>query len=159
VSTRDNAGVIAPPPLIAVAAIGCGALLEWIAPIGWLAGAPALGRQIVGVVLILAAASLIAAAITGFSRAGTAIQTRSPSTALVTGGVYALARNPIYVGFFLILIGIALLAAWDWLVLFAVIFMAVIHWGVVRREERYLAGKFGEAYAAYKARVRRYGLF
>lgn len=144
-SAPDTAGVIAPPPLIALAAIACGALLEWLMPTGWLASAPTLIRQVLGAVLIVSAAGFIAAAITGFSRAGTAVQTRAPSTALVTTGVYALARNPIYLGFFLILIGIALLAAWDWLVLFALIFMGLIHWGVVRREERYLSRKFGDA--------------
>lgn len=127
--------------------------------LGWLASAPTPVRQVLGAALIGVAVLLIAAAITGFARAGTAVQTRSPSTALVTSGVYALARNPIYVGFFLILMGIALLAAWDWLAALAFIFMASIHWGVVRREERYLTGKFGEGYAAYTARVRRYGLF
>ena len=158
-STSDTAGVIAPPPLIALGAIACGALLEWIAPLGVLASMPALARQIIGVPLIIIAVALIAAAITGFARAGTAVQTRAPSTALVTTGVYSFARNPIYVGFFLILVGIAMLAAWDWLVMFALVFAAIIHWGVVQREERYLAAKFGDAYAAYKLRVRRYGLF
>ena len=61
--------------------------------------------------------------------------------------------------FFLILIGIASLAAWDWLVLFAFVYMAIIHFGVVRREERYLSAKFGEPYLAYMRRVRRYGFF
>ncbi|MGH6951475.1 MAG: methyltransferase family protein [Vitreimonas sp.] len=158
-SAPDTAGVVAPPPLIALAAIACAALLEWLAPIGWIAGAPPFARWLVGGALVLGAISLIAAAILRFTRAGTAVQTHAPSTALVTSGVYGVMRNPIYVGFFCLLLGIALLAAWDWLVLLAFIVMGIIHWGVVRREERYLSAKFGEAYAAYKARVRRYGLF
>lgn len=159
VSAPDTAGVIAPPPLIALGALACGALLEWIAPLGWIVGAPPILRWLTGGALVLAAISLIAAAILRFARAGTAVQTGAPSTALVTTGVYGVVRNPIYVGFFCLLLGIAILAAWDWLVLFAVVFMAIIHWGVVRREERYLSGKFSDAYAAYSARVRRYGLF
>lgn len=155
----DNPGVVAPPPLIALAAIIGGGVMEQAAPLGWLAGAPAMLRWLVGGAAIILALGLVAAAITGFQRAGTAVQTRRPSTSLVTTGVYGAVRNPIYVGFFLLLIGTAVAAAWDWLVLFAAIFLGVIHWGVVRREERYLEGKFGDAYAAYKARVRRYGLF
>lgn len=158
-STPDTAGVIAPPPLIALAAIACAALLEWIAPIGWIAGAPPIVRWLVGGALVLSAVALIAAAILRFTRAGTPVPTRSPTTALVTTGVYAAMRNPIYVGFFCLLLGIAVLAAWDWLAPLAFVCMAVIHWGVVRREELYLAAKFGDAYAAYKSRVRRYGLF
>lgn len=158
-STSDTAGVIAPPPLIALAAIACAALLEWMAPIGWIAGAPPVVRWLIGGALVLAAIALIAAAVLRFARAGTAVQTRAPSTALVTTGVYGVMRNPIYFGFFCLLTGIAMLAAWDWLVLLAFVFMSVIHWGVVRREERYLAAEFGDAYADYRARVRRYGLF
>jgi protein-S-isoprenylcysteine O-methyltransferase Ste14 len=133
--------------------------MEQIAPLGWMAGAPGAMRWPIAAAAIVIAVGLIAAAITGFSSAGTAVQTRSPSTALVTTGVYSFVRNPIYVGFFLIQTGIAIATAWDWLLLFALVFLAVIHWGVVRREERYLAAKFGEDYAAYTARVRRYGLF
>src|SRR5262249_5959396 len=142
VSERDTAGVIAPPPLIALGALAGAAALEWIAPIGWAANVPAVVRTVFGIVLIAAGVLLISAAISGFMRAGTAVRTHEPSTTLVTTGVYAALRNPIYVGFFLILIGIASLAAWDWLVIFAFVFVAIIHWGVVRREERYLSAKF-----------------
>jgi len=38
-----------------------------------------------------------------------------------------------------------------------VVFAFVIHFGVIKREERYLDAKFGEVYRAYRARVRRYG--
>jgi protein-S-isoprenylcysteine O-methyltransferase Ste14 len=159
VSERDNAGVIAPPPLVFLAAILAGWGMEQVAPFGWLAGFAGPARWVIAAVVIVLGIGLMAAAITGFSRAGTAVQTRSPSTALVTTGVFSFARNPIYVGFFLILIGIAIAAALDWLLLFALVFLAIIHWGVVRREERYLTKKFGDAYTAYTRRVRRYGLF
>lgn len=158
-SARDTAGVIAPPPLVALAAIILGGVTQQIAPFGWMAGIPGAVRWLIAAALIVIAVSLVAAAMTGFSSAGTAVQTRRPSTALVTTGVYSFVRNPIYVGFFLIQIGIAIAAGWDWLLLFALVFLGVIHWGVVRREERYLTGKFGEEYTAYVARVRRYGLF
>jgi protein-S-isoprenylcysteine O-methyltransferase Ste14 len=158
-SERDNAGVIAPPPLIALTAVLCAAGVEQVWRFGWLAGVPAPGRWLTAGVLIALGVLIIGAAITGFSRAGTAVQTRAPSTALVTTGVYGFARNPIYLGFLLILVGVAIGAAWDWLIIFALVFLAIIHWGVVRREERYLTAKFGADYEAYKSRVRRYGLF
>jgi len=159
VSERDNAGVIAPPPLVFVAAILAAWGMEQVAPFGWLASFSAPVRWVIAAILIVLGVALMGAAISGFSRAGTAVQTRSPSTALVTTGVYSFARNPIYLGFFCILIGIAIAAAWDWLLIFALVFLAIIHWGVVRREERYLTAKFGDAYTAYIQRVRRYGLF
>ena len=39
-----------------------------------------------------------------------------------------------------------------------IVFVLVIHFGVVKREERYLEAKFGDAYRQYKARVPRYGI-
>ena len=57
----------------------------------------------------------------------------------------------------LILAGLAILLASDWMLVMAFVFIAVIHVGVVKREERYLEAKFGDAYRAYKARVPRYG--
>jgi protein-S-isoprenylcysteine O-methyltransferase Ste14 len=155
-SGKDTAGVIAPPPLLALGAIVCAWGMEQAAPSGFM-GAGA-SRWLIAGALIVGGVSLMAAAFTSFGRAGTAVRTHEPSTALVTTGIYGLVRNPIYVGFFLVLIGIAFAAGWAWLLFFAVVFLGVIHWGVVRREERYLTAKFGDAYAAYLGRVRRYGL-
>ena len=149
--------MLAPPPLLALAAIVCAWGMEQAAPTGLMAPGP--WRWVAGFVLILGGVAFMAAAFISFGRAGTPVRTHEPSTALVTTGVYALVRNPIYVGFFLILTGIAFAAGWAWLLVFAIVFLGVIHWGVVRREERYLTAKFGEGYRAYLARVRRYGLF
>ena len=156
-SGNDTAGVIAPPPLLALGAILCAWGMEQVAPSGLIA--PGSWRWGPALVFIVSGVSFMAAAFTSFGRAGTAVRTHEPSTALVTTGVYGLVRNPIYVGFFLILIGIAFATGWAWLLLFAAVFMGVIHWGVVRREERYLTARFGEAYGGYLRRVRRYGLF
>ncbi len=78
------------------------------------------------------------------------------ATALVTGGVYRITRNPMYVGMALLLLAWAVyLAA---LLSFAglVVFVAWITRYQIRPEERVLAGRFGEEYARYTARVRRW---
>ena len=62
-----------------------------------------------------------------------------------------------YVGMTLALAGLAILLASGWMLVMTIVFALVIHFGVVRREERYLEAKFGEPYRAYKARVPRYG--
>jgi protein-S-isoprenylcysteine O-methyltransferase Ste14 len=76
---------------------------------------------------------------------------------IVTTGIFAWLRNPMYVGGTVALIGLAILIASDWMVVTTIIMAVVIHFGVVRREERYLAAKFGDAYRDYRARVSRYG--
>jgi protein-S-isoprenylcysteine O-methyltransferase Ste14 len=74
---------------------------------------------------------------------------------LVTGGVFAWSRNPIYVAFWVVLLGQFLVFP-NWLLL---IYLAVATWlfhRQVRREEAYLAQRYGAEYAEYCARVRRY---
>ena len=65
-------------------------------------------------------------------------------------------RNPIYVGFLLIVLGVAFAVNSWWLVLALPVLLATLHFGVVKREERYLSAKFGPSYDVYRARVRRW---
>jgi protein-S-isoprenylcysteine O-methyltransferase Ste14 len=62
-----------------------------------------------------------------------------------------------YVGGILFLAGLAILLASDWMLVLTIVFAAVLHFGAVRREERYLELKFGNAYRQYRDRVPRYG--
>lgn len=108
-----------------------------------------------GVALQALALLLVACALINFKtsfRIG--IDTQAPD-ALITGGAFAVSRNPLYTGFLLWLLG-------NWLVfpnwLFALYFLlvlAAIHRQILR-EERFCRQQYGEAYAAYCRRVRRY---
>jgi len=156
---RDTAGVIAPPPLLALAVIVLGLLFDWLLPAYILCLLlPLAERILIGVVLIAAGIALAVAAIHGFHSAGTPAEPWKPSRALVTAGVFGWLRNPMYVGGTFILAGLAVLLASDWMLVLTVIFTLVLHFGVVLREERYLEAKFGDAYRQYNARVPRYGL-
>jgi protein-S-isoprenylcysteine O-methyltransferase Ste14 len=92
-----------------------------------------------------------------FDAAGTNVEPWKPATALATSGVYARSRNPMYVGTWVMAVGLALGFASDWGMLLLIPAHAVLHYGVVLREERYLTAKFGEPYRDYLARVPRYG--
>ena len=156
---RDTAGVIAPPPLIALAAVLLGLALDWLMPAYVLTVLLTLWARIaIAVVLFAAGAGLAIPALRGFRSAGTHAEPWKPSLALVTGGIFGRLRNPMYVALTLILVGLAIVLASDWMLVMTIIFVAVIHFGVVKREERYLEAKFGDAYRQYKARVPRYGL-
>ena len=155
----DNAGVIAPPPLLAAAAIVLGLALDWLAPAYLLTVLLTLtARILIGALLMAAGFGLVIPANLVFRRAGTHPEPWKPSLTLATGGVFAWMRNPMYVGGTLILLGLALALASDWTVVMTVVFALVIHFGVVLREERYLAAKFGEPYRRYMEQVPRYGL-
>ena len=156
--SHDTAGVIAPPPLILAVAIVLGLLLDWLLPAYLLFLLLSLPERIViGVVLIAAGAAVTIPAIRGFRSAGTHVEPWKPSLALVTDGVFGWLRNPMYVGASLFLAGLAIMLASDWMLVMTVGFVLVIHFGVVKREERYLVAKFGEPYRQYMSQVPRYG--
>ena len=75
---------------------------------------------------------------------------------IVESGPYRFTRNPIYLGMFLGLIGLAIAFDNLWLLMMLVPFALVIRYGVVAREETYLERKFGDVYRRYHTRVRRW---
>ena len=154
-SDKNHPGVIAPPPLIFIGVLLLALAFDWLVS-GPGFGPSYMGRMVAGGVLCLGGLALILAAAKRFTDEGTNIQPWKPSTALVTTGVYRYSRNPIYLGMALIYVGLSLFAdsilALAWLPLALII----MYNGVIRREERYLEAKFGEAYRAYRGRVRRW---
>lgn len=74
---------------------------------------------------------------------------------LVTEGLFSHCRNPLYVGNFMIIVGLAV-AANSWLSLFVAIpFFVIAYWAIIAAEENYLRGKFGKEFDDYCARVHR----
>lgn len=74
---------------------------------------------------------------------------------LVTSGVFAISRNPIYVGFALVLLGEFLVFA-DWIPLLYLVAAVWLFHRQVLREEAFLAEHYGPEFAEYASRVRRY---
>ncbi len=149
----DHPGVVMPPPLVYAGGLVAGALIDQFMPIP-LVDAPA--RWIVAGVLILIGLILASGGTTRFRRAGTAVQPYKPSTTVVTDGVYQFSRNPIYLGLTAFYLGLAFAVNSGWVILLLPLVLVVMHYGVIRREERYLEGKFDAAYRDYKVRVRRW---
>lgn len=86
----------------------------------------------------------------------TTVIPRRDASALMTGGIFALSRNPIYLGDTFILAGaVVWLGAWPsfWLV---PVFMWLVSLRFIKGEEKMLAAKFGCDFAAYRARTRRW---
>jgi protein-S-isoprenylcysteine O-methyltransferase Ste14 len=79
-----------------------------------------------------------------------------PSTAVVASGVYRHTRNPMYVGMTLVYLALALAFDSGVALLLAAPLLALVRWGVIAREERYMEAKFGDDYRRYRASVRRW---
>jgi protein-S-isoprenylcysteine O-methyltransferase Ste14 len=140
-------------PLVYLVAIVTGALIQRAAPFPFLPGALAVP---LGAALLAAGIALFAGSAARFRAAGTPVPARKPTTAIVRTGPYRFSRNPIYLAFSLIHLGIASWANSVWLLATLVGAVALIHYVVIRREERYLERRFGAEYLAYKASVRRW---
>jgi protein-S-isoprenylcysteine O-methyltransferase Ste14 len=153
----DNPGVITDPQLIGLADVALGLLLDYLAPLSFVAGLPFLLRIVIGGCLLALGGSMAARARATFIAAGTNFNPMQPALAMVTTGIFSHVRNPMYQGGTLLLIGLALILATDWMVILLVPALILLHFGVVLREERYLEIKFGDAYRRYRSDVPRYG--
>lgn len=109
-----------------------------------------------GVALAAAGISLGVAAIAEFRRVRTNISPHLPALQLVERGVYRLTRNPMYLGMILLFAGLVLVFGLAAGPVTLPLFALTLHWGVVRREESYLTGKFGKPYLAFLGRTRRW---
>ena len=91
-----------------------------------------------------------------FHKANTTVKPFKASTALITEGVFRVSRNPMYLGFVLILIGIAVLlrSLTPYVIVFA--FVILVDRLYIRSEENMLAEKFGIEWIEYKRRTRRW---
>ena len=146
-----------PPPLVAAAVAGCMYAAAVLLPAPMLALPPGVR---VGMALALAAvgAGFDVAGLWAFRKARTTVNPLTPhrSVAVVSTGVYRLTRNPMYLGLALILLGLAVYLASPWALLGPLVFAAYITRFQIVPEERALQARFGAAYTAYRARVRRW---
>ena len=152
--TAETAQVVIRPPLAWGLAVIAGLALNWFIPLPFL---PAdLPAGWLGTIVFVLALALVAGAIVTITRAGSNVPTNLPTTTIVESGPYRFTRNPIYLGMFLGLIGLAIAFDNLWLLMMLVPFALVIRYGVVAREEVYLERKFGDVYRGYRSRVRRW---
>jgi protein-S-isoprenylcysteine O-methyltransferase Ste14 len=152
---KRTAGVIAPPPLIYLGVLVLALLADFTL------GGPGFGldgsaRWLAGGALLLLGLALPIVAVVRFRSVGTEAAPWLPSTALVTTGIYRFTRNPMYIGMALIYAGISVVADSVLALLCLVPVLAIITYGVIKREEHYLEVTFGEPYRAYKQKVRRW---
>jgi protein-S-isoprenylcysteine O-methyltransferase Ste14 len=145
--------VIAFPPFILLASGVTSGGMALLLP---LPVAPNPIARLIGGGLALAAGGLVAWAMRTMRAGGTNIDPGEPALAIVRGGPFRFTRNPMYLSMCLLHASLGFLLN-NWIPVAATgVLAAVLNFGVVVREERYLEAKFGERYLALKRSVRRW---
>ena len=149
----DHAGVAFHPPLLLLASLGVGFLSRWLAP---LSVSTSTVPAMIGPAIVALAFAIFFWAVVTMLRGHASIPTNKPTDAIVAGGPFRFSRNPIYLSMILLQIGVGVWTKSLWFFVLAAISVALLTWGVIMREERYLEQKFGGKYLSYKSRVRRW---
>jgi protein-S-isoprenylcysteine O-methyltransferase Ste14 len=145
--------IFIPPPLYNAAGLAGGMAINGVIALP-LGGRPA--TAVAGAVVAALGLALAFAGVAAVIRHRTTIVPHHPVAALLTGGVYRLARNPMYTGLAIAYLGLALLfGSWWPLALWPLVIVAVRQL-VIRPEEQYLTQRFGQTYTDYQSRVRRW---
>ena len=105
---------------------------------------------------MLVAVVLFLSAVRTFRRAGTPVPGNRPTTTIVRTGPYRYSRNPIYLSFSLLQLGVAFWVNSLWLLVTLMPAVALMAFVVIPREEHYLETRFPSDYLPYKASVRRW---
>ena len=150
---EDRADVKVLPPLILLSAFVAGAALRTLLP-----GVPfPTSLQLwLGSGLVACSIVLVVLASRELATARTAFDVRKSTTSIVTGGVFRITRNPVYLSMTLLYLGVAL---WLNSVAMAVVVVplgSLLCVTAIKPEERYLESKFGDSYRLYRAVVRRW---
>ena len=150
---KAHAGIRIPAPILAIVHIIMAILLGWMAPLP--IPAPAFVRWL-GLGLAALGFVLGVLALIEFRRARTTSDPKKPAQNFVTAGIYRYTRNPIYLGFVLMLIGLPLNMGIYWGLILVWPLITFMNNMVIKHEEAYLEKKFKDQYTEYASRVRRW---
>jgi protein-S-isoprenylcysteine O-methyltransferase Ste14 len=142
------------PPILDLTVALSAYLLERLAPLPTLdLGGPI---TLLGWVAAVAGVALGASGVLAFRRGATTVNPAGAATTLVTGGVYAYTRNPMYLGTLIMFAGLAFALHSLWLLVILPALFAGLQQLAISGEERHLAARFGADWLAYASRVRRW---
>ena len=147
-----NVGIIR-PPFVYLGAIALGLLLHFAWPVRLV---PRAVSGPLGGIAVLVAVALFLSAVRTLQTAGTPVPGNRPTTTIVPTGPYRYGRNPIYLSFSLLQLGVAFWVNSLWFLVTLMPAVALMSFVVIPREEQYLETRFASDYLPYKASVRRW---
>ena len=153
-STETGAAVRVPPPLVFI----LGALASWglhsVAPLGL----PLPPAAVAAITAVSGVVGLSFLSITqlGFMKTKQDPRPWKPTPSIMDTGIYAWSRNPMYIGMAAVELAIGAWVGTAWILLAVPLCLWIVYTTAVRHEEAYLLETFGEEYADYMRRVRRW---
>ncbi len=155
INKSKGPGVYIPPPLIYLLIFIASVFIQKRIPIS-----EALFQTIIikiaGVIFLVTALFFLLRSLRQFFLTKNTVILIKPATSLQTTGIYAITRNPMYIGLSFVYLGITcLIGNWWNIILFPILFL-IIQEFIIKREEKYLELEFGQQYAEYKRNVRRW---
>ena len=150
---RPNISPMVHPPVVALMFIVIAYFLGRFAPLPF--SAPMVLRYI-GLALTFVGFLLGISAFLEFRKAHTTLDPHGSAKHLVTSGIYRFTRNPIYLGFLLMVIGLPLNSGLYWGIVLAPFYVYMMNRLIIQHEESHLEKRFGKSYTGYTSRVRRW---
>lgn len=151
----DRQGRVVPTPLLVLACIGGGWVAHRLRPVRFLpdlgVGGPVVGAALVALGLVIGLAG-----VREFHRQGTPTSPYQAAKTLVRTGVFRFTRNPMYLGFVLLTMGVAIAFNSVAFLVSALLLVVLLQVAVIRPEERYLAKRYGADFEAYLRGTRRW---
>jgi len=150
---HPNINPMVHPPIVAVMFIATAYFLGRFVPFPFIV--PFVLRY-VGLGMTFVGFLLGIGALHEFRKARTTLDPHGSVKKLVTSGIYRFTRNPIYLGFLLMVIGVPLNFGLYWGIVMAPFYIILMNRLIIEREEDYLEKKFKTTYTNYKSQVRRW---
>lgn len=143
------------PPVLFLAAVVAGWVIGRVWPLAW-PGLNDVPAKSIGFGFIILGFGIAGWALATMLRGRAQIRPDREATVLITEGPFRRFRNPMYVGYTLLLLGLSDSMQNVWIAIMAPLFVAGVTWLAILPEERHLEEKFGDAYRQYKATSRRW---
>ena len=155
ITKPDNPGVQFPPPLLYAAFFLAGIFIQKFMPLShsFFEQQPV---RLAAVFFFLVGLLFSTTSMSQFIRTKNTIIPNKAATSLQTTGIYHTTRNPMYVALAMIYLGLTCLFGNWWNIILLPVLLILVQELVIKREEQYLARRFGEAFSQYRQKVRRW---